>query len=222
MTTDSAPDVSSPENPPPNATAPAPSIPLNTGAAPTFPNQPYSTSQPYSTNQPHSTSQPYSTNQPYGTNQPDGTNQPYGAPGAYNSTAPFEYAAAPGHPAVNAATRRRSAADLVWSIILLVVAVLGALYWTLVAVSLPVIVPGYFISTGASEADYHVGNWPSTLAIVGVSIQIVLLGLTVWLTLLSLRAHRISFWIPLLAGLLSVGFGITVVVVAIYAALRAA
>src|SRR6218665_973767 len=109
MTTDSAPDVSSPENPPPNATAPAPSIPLNTGAAPTFSNQ------------------PYGANQPYRANQPYGTTQPYGAPGPSNSTARFEYPAAPGHPAVNAATRRRSASDLVWSIILLVVAVLGAL-----------------------------------------------------------------------------------------------
>src|SRR6218665_2083166 len=132
MTTDSAPDVSSPENPPPNATAPAPSIPLNTGAAPTFSNQPYSANQPYRANQPYGAHQPYAANQPYGATQPYGTNQPYGAPRAYNSTAPFEYAAAPGHPAVNAATRRRSASDLVWSIILLVVAVLGALYWTLV------------------------------------------------------------------------------------------
>src|SRR6218665_3193086 len=137
MTTDSAPDVSSPENPPPNATAPAPSIPVNTGAAPTLPNQPYGANQPYDTSQPYGTGQPYRTRQPYH------PSQPYGAPGAYNSTAPFESAATPGHPAANAATRHRSVADLVWSIILLAIAVLGALYWILVAVSLPIIVPGY-------------------------------------------------------------------------------
>jgi hypothetical protein len=110
--------------------------------------------------------------------------------------------ATPPPAAVRAPATAARPADRIITIVLLAVAVIGALNSVL---SLQQLVPQVqIVYEQQGIGEYVAPSWLPTLVAVGTILQLALLGVTIVWSVARVRAGRLAFWVPLAGGVASV------------------
>lgn len=143
--------------------------------------------------QPQQSGQPYQPAQPVQPGQPQ-SQQPYRAdpPPHYQQPA-WQQQASGGD---------NKGADRVITIVLLVIGALGALYF---AFTLFVMTQSmYVLARLVGLDDLTIPGSVATLGLVGALIMLTLYAVTLIFSIQRIRARKLAFWVPLVAGVLSV------------------
>ncbi len=135
----------------------------------------------------------------YGEYAPEGwTWQP---PTGERTSDPAPQMATP-QPAAPARTAAPRPADRILTIVLLAVAVIGALNSVLSLQQLAPQVQIVYDQQGIG--DYTPPIWLPTLVLVGTVLQLAVLGVTIAWSIARVRAGKLAFWVPLAGGVASV------------------
>ncbi len=136
----------------------------------------------------------------YGEYAPEGwTWQP---PAGEHTSDPAPQLATPPPAAAQAAAPAARPADRIITIVLLAVAVIGALNSVL---SLQQLVPQVqIVYEQQGIGEYTAPPWLPTLVTIGTILQLALLGVTIAWSVARVRAGRLAFWVPLAGGVASV------------------
>lgn len=136
----------------------------------------------------------------YGEYAPEGwTWQP---PADERTSDPAPQMATPTPAAASAPAAAPRPADRILTIVLLAVAVIGALNSVLSLQQLAPQVQLVYDQQGIG--DYTPPTWLPTLVLVGTILQLALLGVTIAWSIARVRAGKLAFWVPLAGGVASV------------------